>query len=84
MNRGRSGLLRIGPPHVTPSKGGNGLNFTHSAIQSQPLRHEVLLRRPFFNREPLRMKDFAPHRYAFGKFCHRSKIIDVRSNKLDI
>ena len=84
MNRGRSGLLGIGPPHVTASKRGNGLNFTQSAIRLQPLRHEALLQRPLFNCEPLRIQDFAPHRHAFGKFCQRSNIIDVASNKLDI
>ena len=47
MNRGRSGLLGIGPPHVTAGKGGSGLNFTQSEIRSQPLRHEPYCRGPF-------------------------------------
>ena len=42
------------------------------------------IQRPLFNYEPLRIQDFAPNRHAFGKFCQRSNIIDVASNKLDI
>ncbi len=60
MNRGRSRLLGVGPPHVTASKGGSSLNFTQSAIRSQPLRHEVLLPRPLFNCEPLRSQVLYP------------------------
>lgn len=84
MNRGRSGLLGIGPPHVTACKAGNGIYITQSTIRSQPLRYEAQLQRPLFNREPIRIQDLAPHRHAFGEFYQRSKIIDAASNKLDI
>ena len=40
--QGRSELLGIGPPHVTASELSNGLNYTQSAIRSQPLRHEAV------------------------------------------
>ena len=69
MSGGRSRPLGIGQLQVAASKGGNGVNFTQSAIRPRPLRHEALLHRPLLNYEPLRIQDFASHRHAFGKFC---------------